>query len=242
LNIDGSNTFASSTQNQGCRAPTSQGLAISGAYDVLEKNNIYQSVRSLRGNGIGIGWDGRPDGTVIRFNRIHDVGQCQNFDHIIYLSHGNGVQIYDNWLWNDANGWGVQLYPGPQNARVFGNVIDSAGSGLVFADESDGSMSGNLAYNNVVMNSTGIRGISSGSFAGVLVNSPGVKGLGNRVFQNDSFRNPGGISNIDSTVGTLSLLVSHNFRLNPMFVDARRHNYRLKASSPLAAWGLWGGQ
>ena len=59
-----------------------------------------------------MGFWGQADNTVIRFERIHDVGQCEAYDHLIYVSHGNNVQIYDNWLYNDPHGDAVQLYPG----------------------------------------------------------------------------------------------------------------------------------
>ena len=80
----------------------SQPLVIAGRNDVLEYDDYYQSVASLRGNGIGIGFWGNADNTIIRYSKIHDVGQCEAYDHLIYLSHGNNVQIYDNWIWNDA--------------------------------------------------------------------------------------------------------------------------------------------
>ena len=55
------------------------------------------------------------------------IGQCEDFDHLIYLSHGNNVQIYDNWMWNDPHGWGVQVYPAASNADIYSNVIDQRG-------------------------------------------------------------------------------------------------------------------
>ena len=48
---------------------------------------------------------------MIRYNRIHDVGQCAAYDQMIYACHGRNTQIYDNWMWNDPHGWGVQIYP-----------------------------------------------------------------------------------------------------------------------------------
>ncbi|HET7051560.1 MAG TPA: hypothetical protein VFI54_25045, partial [Solirubrobacteraceae bacterium] len=99
LSIDGSNTFYTQVRSgTSCPAPVSQPLVIAGQNDVLEFIDYYQSVASLRGNGIGIGFWGDADNTIIRFSKIHDVGQCEAYDHLIYLSHGNNVQIYDNWL------------------------------------------------------------------------------------------------------------------------------------------------
>ena len=131
-------------------------MTIVGHNDVLQYDDYYQSVPSLRSSGIGIGFWGDADNTIIRYSKIHDVGQCQAYDHLIYLSHGNNVQIYGNWLWNDPHGRGVQLYPAPTNARVFNNVIDHAGEGFVIGNETGDTVSGNQIYNNIITNSTGL--------------------------------------------------------------------------------------
>jgi hypothetical protein len=56
LEIDGSNTFYQIERaNTHCPFPVSQGLVIAGGNDVLEYNDYYQSIPSLRGQGIGIG-------------------------------------------------------------------------------------------------------------------------------------------------------------------------------------------
>ena len=71
---------------------------MAGTVDVLQYVDYYQSIPSLRGNAIGIGFWGDADNTIIRYSKIHDVGQCKAYDHLIYLSHGNNVQIYGNWM------------------------------------------------------------------------------------------------------------------------------------------------
>src|SRR5207302_7657016 len=130
--------------------PVSEGLTIAGHNDILEYNDYFQSVPSLRGNGIGIGWWGSPDNTIIRFNRIHDVGQCMAYDHLIYAAHGNNIRIYDNWIWNDPHGRGIQLYPAPTNARVWGNVIDNVGVGIGIGDEPGETASGSHICHNII--------------------------------------------------------------------------------------------
>jgi hypothetical protein len=32
----------------------------------------------------------------VRFNFVHDIGLCKGLDQAVYVSHGNGVQVYDN--------------------------------------------------------------------------------------------------------------------------------------------------
>jgi len=245
LNIDGSNTtYSSQRSGTSCPYPVSNGLEIDGQNDILQYSNYYQSVARLRGNGLGIGWNGQPNNTVIRYNRIHDVGGCDFYDHLIYLDSGNNVQIYDNWLWNDSHGWGIKLDPGPTNARIWANVIDSAGSGFGFADSSgDNPTAGNQVFQNVVLNSVGLSNPDIGwSQPGALVTSPGLlsSSTGNNVYDNDSYNNPGGISEL-SDVSFSQLSVTSNISVNPGFVNAAAHDYAVAPGSPLASWGLWNG-
>jgi hypothetical protein len=196
LSIDGSNTFYTQVRSgTNCPAPVSQPLVIAGQNDVLEFIDYFQSVPSLRGNGIGIGFWGDADNTIIRFSKIHDVGQCEAYDHLIYLSHGNNVQIYDNWLYDDAHGRGVQLYPAPTNARVYDNVIDHAGEGFVIGNEPGDTVAGNQIYGNVVANSTGL---PSESIPGEAIHDAygGTPGTGNSFHDNILYGNPGGIGRL----------------------------------------------
>jgi hypothetical protein len=235
LSIDGSNTFYTQVRSgTNCPAPVSQPLVIAGQGDVLEFVDYYQSVPSLRGNGIGIGFWGDADNTVIRFSKIHDVGQCQAYDHLIYLSHGDNVQIYDNWLYNDAHGRGVQLYPAPTNARVFDNVIDHAGEGFVIGNEAGDTVTGNQIYNNVITNSTGL---STENIPGQAIHDlySGTPGTGNSFHDNIQYGNPGGI-------GRLTAVDRHdNNSANPRLDDPVEHDYGPEVNSPAANWGLWSG-
>ena len=236
LSIDGSNTFYRQVrEGTNCRAPVSQPLVIGGHDDVLEYDNYYQGVARLRGNGIGIGFWGNADNTVIRFSKIHDVGQCEAYDHLIYLSHGNNVQIYDNWIYDDAHGRGVQLYPAPTDARVYGNVVDHAGEGFVIGNEPGDTVSGNQIYNNIITNSTGLptEGIPGEAIHDLYAGKPGS---GNTFHDNILYGNPGGI-------GTLTAVDQYdNTSANPRLSDPLQHQYTPLPASPAAGWGLWSGR
>jgi hypothetical protein len=245
LEIDGSNTFYRKTASSYCPTPhaVSQALDIAGTGDVFERNDYYQSIPALRGNGIGVGFWGNADDTTIRFNRIHDVGQCQQFDHLIYLASGDGVQIYDNWLYNDHNGFGVTVYPRPTNARIFANVIDAAGSGVNFGDMGVTTTRGNKAWHNVVTSSVRVLGSGGHLLAAALVMCPELSGssIGNEVFANDSFGNPDGISAVGKRVSDSRLSLSDNLSVDPRYRDAANDDFDVDASSPVASWGLWNG-
>jgi hypothetical protein len=235
LRIDGSNTlYKERSEGASCATGVSQPLDIAGHDDTLEYDEYYQSIPSLRGNGIGIGFWGNADNTVIRFNKIHDVGSCMAYDHLIYLSHGSGVQIYDNWLWNDPHGRGIQLYPAPTNARVWGNVIDHAGVGFGIGDERGDAPSGNHIWGNVVMNSVGL---PWEHLDGVAINVwwGGTPGDGNTFIDNDSYNNPGGIGS------TPNVSSSGNLNANPQLAGPGEHDYRVSGNSPAAGWNLWNG-
>ncbi|HUA45081.1 MAG TPA: right-handed parallel beta-helix repeat-containing protein [Solirubrobacteraceae bacterium] len=235
LNIDGSNTlYTSHPSGINCPTPVSQSLVIAGPNDILQYDNYYQSIPSLRGNGIGIGFWGDADNTIIRYDKVHDVGQCQAYDQLIYLSHGNNVQIYDNWLWNDPHGRGVQLYPAPTNARVYSNVIDRAGEGFAVGDDAGETVSGNQIYHNIVTDSTGL---PSEGIPGEMIHDlyGGAPGTGNSFYDNLSYGNPGG-------VGRLTAVTAYdNTFAQPLFVDAGADDFQVLPSSPAASWNLWNG-
>jgi hypothetical protein len=235
LRIDGSNTFYTAHPSGiACAAPVSQPLGIEGANDTLEYDDYFQSVPSLRSTAIGIGFWNNADNTVIRYSRIHDVGQCQAYDHLIYLSHGNNVQIYGNWLYNDSHGRGVQLYPAPTNARVFDNVIDHVGEGFVVGDEVGATPTGNRVYSNLVTNATGLptQGILGEAIHDLY---GGLPGTGNAFYNNLTFNDPGG-------VGHLTAVSAYgNISANPQFVNAAAGNFAVATSSPAAGWHLWNG-
>ncbi len=246
LQIDGSNTFLVKPGGSPCPKPAtvSQPLVIAGTGDIFERNNYYQSVAGLRSSAIGVGFWGKPDNTIIRFNRIHDVGQCTQHDHLIYLASGNNVQIYDNWMYDDHNGFGVTLYWQPTNARIHSNVIDSAGAGINLGDTTGSTTSGNQAWNNVVTNSVRVPSDSGGTLQGVLVMCASLNpgSTGNKVFDNDSFNNPDGMEAVTNWLTAEQISIYGNISANPQFVNAQSHDYAVASGSPVATWGLWNGE
>ncbi|HEY5261272.1 MAG TPA: hypothetical protein VIJ33_04115, partial [Solirubrobacteraceae bacterium] len=60
LDIDGSNTLYDGLAgfNPCHQSDVSQSLQLNGDGDIFEHNDYYQSVAALRGNGIGVGFNG----------------------------------------------------------------------------------------------------------------------------------------------------------------------------------------
>jgi hypothetical protein len=245
LQIDGSNVFYNKSADSPCPTPhtTSQALDIVGTGDVFERNNFYQSVAALRGTGVGVGFWGHADNATIRYNRIHDVGQCTQHDHLIYLASGDNVQIYDNWLYNDHNGFGVTAYPRPTNARIFSNVINNAGAGLNFGDNGTSATRGNKAWHNVATNAFRVPADQGGSLQAVLVmcSDLDASSTGNEVFENDSFGNLDGVAAVNSNLSATRISLSSNISVDPRFVNGAANDYSVWPGSPVASWGLWNG-
>ena len=147
---------------------------------------------------------------------------------MIYLAHGDNVQIYDNWMWNDPHGWGVQIYPGAANAHVYSNVIDGAGSGIVIGGSN--TVANNTVNNNVIVNSTGLT--NAGLTQGVGVSTVTPIGTGNTFSNNDVYNNPGGIANASG------ITIAANITTNPQFANAASHDYR---TTNLTSDNLWNG-
>ncbi|HTU96745.1 MAG TPA: right-handed parallel beta-helix repeat-containing protein [Solirubrobacteraceae bacterium] len=233
LSIDGSNNlYTGRRSGTNCAAPVSNGLEIDGTGDVFEDNDFYQSVAALRGNGIGIGWNHPADNAVIRDNRIHDLGQCQAYDQMIYLAHGTGVQIYDNWMWNDRHGWGIQVYPNASDAHIYDNVIDGAGSGIVLGGSDQ--VADNTIDHNIIMNSTGL---PAAGVSGVGISTCCGLGSGNSFTDNVVYNNPGGIA------AASGVSLSGNTTSAPNLADVTSHDYRTTSHTPsaLTDWSLWDG-
>jgi hypothetical protein len=93
------------------------------------------------------------------------------------------------------------------------------------------------------MNSVGVSNPDiDWSYPGVFVTSPGLlsSSTGNQVYDNDSYNNPGGITDV-AGVSPSQLSVTGNVTIDPDFVDAAAHDYSVSPGSPLASWGLWDG-
>jgi hypothetical protein len=245
LKIDGSNDFYTShAAGSSCPNPASQSLDIAGEGDVFEHNDYYQSVASLRSDGIGVGFWGDADNAIIRYNRVHDVGACLQYDHLIYLDSGNNVQIYDNWLYNDHNGFGVSVYPHPTNARIYANVMSNVGVGVAIGDNGTSTVSGNEAWNNVVTNTFNVPTESGGTLQAVLTLCAALDptSVGNEIFDNDSYENPNGVSAINRSLGSAQISLAGNIDVDPEFADAATDDFAVSPSSPVASWGLWNGE
>lgn len=230
--------------------PQALGIAIIGSDTIVEDCELFFS-GPYRGSAVLQGLDSQNKGhrNIYRRNIIRDWGQCLAQDHGIYVGFGQDVQIYKNWFYNDAqtvgHGFGIQLYPHATRTRVYSNVFDKPGAGIVISDgdtagyPADPNATNNCdVYNNVFSNAIGLLTpyITSGAaLAGI-----GCQSLaGNNKFRDNCAWNCPEGAVTDSSQDAQNILISGNLEnSNPLFVNAAAHDYRVQAGSPAAGYGL----
>jgi hypothetical protein len=237
LNLDIADTLGTDNGSDfaGCANPTSEGMEINGSYDTLQDDNIYESVN--RANLIGIGWNASTanpvTGDIIHNDNIGPAGSCKQLDHLIYNDYSNGLQITQNWFFDDPYGYGVQFYQGPSNTTMTGNVLDNVLDGVIAASTG----TGNLIQHNVAINLPNVSGYDSGMLANCYAS--GATTIQNNAIYNaaNGFGTACGSLNITGTNPTLTA--------NPFVGTKNSDNYTLAsntAATTIANYGLWNGQ
>jgi hypothetical protein len=209
------------------------GPSVTASDVVFDDDNVtnhHTEICFLLGGG-----DGRAIRTVIENSRIHDCGRIPstNQDHGIYVGQATGTVIRNNWIYANTDR-GIQLYPDSQLARVYGNVIDGNGQGVLIAGDGGTASSGNFVESNVITNSK----------LGYNVDSrwPGGKvGAFNLVRNNcvwasnpNSAYNRGGGITSDAPLG---FAASGNVIADPRYVSRFFADFTLQPGSPCAFTG-----
>jgi hypothetical protein len=211
---------------------------------VFEYNDVSQAgvAPDLRETALGFNYNATPTTDVIvRYNKIHDFGACDGFDHGVYTGVSNNGQIYGNWIYNGGCsyttinggdttkgcGSGIQVYSNSNNFSIHSNVIDGTGVGLFLSNTN------NDVYNNVITNARGYFYSTGGMGPAVAYGGYGGNST-NKFRDNDYF-------NIGALCDNCTATSSGNITSNPLFVDPANHNYALQAGSPAAGYGLWNG-
>ena len=155
---------------------------------------------------------------------MHDCGQItrgDNYQHGFYIGAATDTRIEWSLIYGNA-ARGIQLYPDAQRTTIDHNIIDGNGEGIIISGEGGHASSHTDIFENIVSNSTVRHNIQSWWPRGNPV------GVDNVVHDNCVWGRHG--RPIDISAG--GLLARNNARVDPMFVNAAAHDYRLRAASP----------
>jgi hypothetical protein len=237
LNLNVSDTIGTHTSTSdfaGCSNPASDGVELDASNVVLQNNNIYESV--YRDELIGVNYAGANTpvvNDVITHNNLGPAGSCKQLDHLIYDDYSTGLQITQNWFFDDPYGYGVQLYVGPTDTTVSGNVFDNVLDGIVAAS----SNGGNVIQHNVAINLSNVSGYASGMFANCYVSNQAT-------VENDAVFNAA--NGIGKECGGLTITGTNpTLAVNPFVGGKDSDDYTLasnSAATTVAGYGLWNGQ
>lgn len=174
---------------------------------------------------------GTAEGTVIEDSRIHDCGVLPaiNHDHGIYVEDAEDAVIRDNWIYDNADR-GIQLYPHAVDSRIYGNVIDGNGQGIIFSSAGDQASTGNVVEDNVISNSR-LRWNVESYWEGPVGERNVVRH--NCVWspsEDGYYAQDGGIQPVSA--GARGFSAEGNVVAEPRFVDRADGNLNLRADSP----------
>jgi hypothetical protein len=161
----------------------------------------------------------------IRIERsaIHDCGRLpvNNHEHGIYVENTRYVRIAWNLIYGNADR-GIQLYPDAQHTSIVHNVIYGNGEGILFSGGSGTASSGALVARNIISDSNVRSNVESWYPRG------NPKGTHNTVTDNCI----GASSDTPLNQRGGGFEASRNLLVEPSFVNAPAHDFRLSAGSP----------
>jgi Big-like domain-containing protein/uncharacterized protein DUF1565 len=178
--------------------------------------------------GVQIGYQRTVAGVEVAYNRIHDFGIPSSiYDHGIYIDLSDGAQVHDNYIYDDAGGYGIQLWTHSMNGHIYRNTIDGNGQGsMIIAGQQNAN--GGPSSNNEIDHNIFSNPVSGKNIA--VFWSGGAAGSGNSVHDNVYW---GG--GFDSATG---VAYSNNLAADPQYTNRPAKDFTLTTGSPATGYGV----
>jgi parallel beta-helix repeat protein len=173
-----------------------------------------------------------PTGVIIENNDIHGCGTfpVTNHEHAIYLADAYDTIIRNNRIWDNADR-GIQLFTQVEGTRIYGNVIDGNGSGVLFAGMEGVMPTDTVVEHNLITNSNVRHNIES-SF-----DEQTAPARDNLVRDNCIFGAEGWYKEADGS-GIMTpesgFTATGNIIADPQYVDRKSGDFTLQPGSPCA--------
>jgi parallel beta helix pectate lyase-like protein/Big-like domain-containing protein len=188
--------------------------------------------------GVQVGYSKVVKNVEIDGNRIHNFGSAGRiYDQGIYIDLADGTLVHDNYIYDNAGGFGIQLWTSSQRGHIYNNTIDGNGAGsIIIAGQLIGSTAPS-SYNEIDHNilSNAVSGKNTVVFWGNYSSSSANAGRGNNVRDNVSWQ---GSLDAGSAYGAnAGVAYASNSSVDPQYVDRTSKTFTLRAGSPAAGFG-----
>jgi hypothetical protein len=209
-------------------------IQLFGDFGKLTNSDVFGGDQSRI--GVQVGYQKTVKGVEIANNRIHDFGVSGIYDHGIYLDLSDGALVHDNYIYDNAGGYGIQLWTHAMNGRIYRNTIDGNGAGsIIVAGQQNsygGPSSGNEIDHNILSNPI------SGTNITIFWSSGGPTGTGNTVHDNVYWK--GGLDPGSAYCGGSCSGVTYTANVNadPAYVDRSSKDFNLRSGSAALGYGV----
>jgi len=229
---------------KGCNWVIIDGFESSGArYTGIKSNADFTVIRNCRIHNNALQGMEAHDvrGTVIENNIVEYNGENLQFSHGIYAD-GDGLVIRNNII-RFNSGWGLHLYPEIANSKIENNLIYGNQRWGICLYSKPGAGSNRIVNNTIVFNGAGVAVKNARNeiiVNNIIVNNTRwifdkahpVQNLDGNVFKE-------GEALIDYNLCVPALIMAgpNNVSFDPLFLDAQKCVFYLKAGSPAIGKG-----
>ena len=212
-------------------------IQLFGDYGRLTNSDVYGANQTGR-IGVQVGYSKVVRGVEIDSNRIHNFGSAGRiYDQGIYIDLADGTLVHDNYIYDNAGGYGIQFWTSSQRAHIYNNTIDGNGAGsIIIAGQIVGSTSPS-SYNEIDHNilSNAVSGKNTVVFWGNYSSSTANAGRANTVHDNVYWQ--GSLDPGSAYGANAGVAYSNNRNVDPQYLDRASKNFTLQAGSPATGYG-----